>query len=59
VKIQERMLRVRDTMEIADRDGNRVAMVKKALLTRHCPCDARQGPCVQGHHAYEEFAVTG
>ena len=27
------MLHVRDTMEIEDRDGNRVAMVKKALIT--------------------------
>ena len=33
VKIQERMLHVRDTMEIEDRDGNRVATVKKALIT--------------------------
>jgi uncharacterized protein YxjI len=27
------MLHVRDTMEIEDRDGNRVAVVKKALIT--------------------------
>jgi uncharacterized protein YxjI len=33
VKIQERMLHVRDTMEIEDRDRNRVAVVKKALIT--------------------------
>jgi len=33
VKIQERMLHVRDTMEIEDRDGNRVATVKKAVIT--------------------------
>jgi uncharacterized protein YxjI len=33
VKIQERMLHIRDTMEIEDRDGNRVATVKKALIT--------------------------
>ena len=33
VKIQEHMLHVRDTMEIEDRDGNRVATVKKALIT--------------------------
>jgi uncharacterized protein YxjI len=33
VKIQERMLHVRDTTEIEDRDGNRVAIVKKALIT--------------------------
>ena len=33
MKIQERMLHVRDTMEIEDRDGNRVATVKKALIT--------------------------
>ena len=33
VKIQERMLHVRDTMEIEDRNGNRVATVKKALIT--------------------------
>ncbi len=33
VKIQERMLRARDTMEIEYRAGNRVAMVKKAVIT--------------------------
>ena len=33
MKIQERMLHVRDTMEIEDRNGNRVATVKKALIT--------------------------
>ena len=36
VKIQERMLHVHDTMEIQDRDGTRVAMVKKALITPLC-----------------------
>jgi uncharacterized protein YxjI len=33
VKIQERMLHVRDTMEIEDRAGTRVAVVKKAMIT--------------------------
>ena len=33
LKIQERKLRVRDTMEIEDGDGNTVATVKKALIT--------------------------
>jgi uncharacterized protein YxjI len=33
VKIQERMLRVRDSMGIEDRDGRWVAIVKKALIT--------------------------
>ena len=32
-KIQERMLRIKDSMEIEDAAGQRVAMVKKALIT--------------------------
>jgi uncharacterized protein YxjI len=32
-KIQERMLRVKDSMEIEDGAGQRAAMVKKALIT--------------------------
>ena len=32
-KIQERVARIKDTMEIEDDDGHRVAMVKKALIT--------------------------
>lgn len=32
-KIQERMLRVKDSMEIEGPGGDRVAMVKKALIT--------------------------
>src|ERR1700757_3884513 len=31
-KIQERMLRAKDSMEIEDPGGNRVAMVKKAII---------------------------
>src|SRR6185503_2316478 len=31
-KIQERMARIKDSMEIEDDDGHRVAMVKKALI---------------------------
>jgi hypothetical protein len=31
-KIQERMLRIKDSMEIEDPGGNRLAMVKKALI---------------------------
>jgi uncharacterized protein YxjI len=33
VKIQERMLHIKDSMEIEGPDGNRIAMVKKALIT--------------------------
>ena len=32
-KIQERMLRIKDSMEIEGPDGNRIAMVKKAMIT--------------------------
>jgi uncharacterized protein YxjI len=32
-KIQERMLHVRDSMEIEGPDGNRIAMVHKAMIT--------------------------
>ena len=32
-KIQERMLTIKDSMEIEDAGGNRVAMVKKAMIT--------------------------
>jgi uncharacterized protein YxjI len=32
-RIQERMLRVRDSMEIEGPDGNRIAMVHKAMIT--------------------------
>ena len=32
-KIQGRVLRVRDSMEIEDADGNRIAMVKKAVIS--------------------------
>jgi uncharacterized protein YxjI len=32
-KIQERVARIKDSMEIEDDDGHRVAMVKKALIT--------------------------
>ena len=32
-KIQERMLRIKDSMEIEDAGGQRAAMVKKALIT--------------------------
>ena len=31
-KIKERALRVKDSMEIEDADGHRIAMVKKALI---------------------------
>ena len=33
LKIQERMLHIKDSMEIEDPGGKRVAMVKKALIT--------------------------
>ena len=33
MKIQERVARVHDSMEIEDAHGNRVAMVKKAMIT--------------------------
>ena len=33
VKIQERMLHIKDSMEIEGPDGNRIAIVKKALIT--------------------------
>src|SRR5207244_12238535 len=32
-KIQERMLRIKDSMEVEDPAGNQMAMVKKALIT--------------------------
>ena len=32
-KIQERMLRIKDSMEIEGPDGNRIAIVKKAMIT--------------------------
>jgi uncharacterized protein YxjI len=32
-KIQERKLRIKDAMEIEDADGNRLAMVKSALIS--------------------------
>jgi uncharacterized protein YxjI len=32
-KIQERMLHIKDSMEIEGPDGNRMAMVKKAMIT--------------------------
>jgi uncharacterized protein YxjI len=33
VKIQERMLHIKDSMEIEGADGNRMAIVKKAMIT--------------------------
>ena len=32
-KIQERMLHIKDGVEIEGPDGNRIAMVKKAMIT--------------------------
>ena len=32
-KIQERMLRIKDSMEIEGPEGNRIAIVKKAMIT--------------------------
>ena len=32
-KIQEKMMRIKDSMEVEDANGNRVAMVKKALIS--------------------------
>src|SRR5262249_14136402 len=32
-KIQERMLHIKDSMEIEGPDGNRIAIVKKAMIT--------------------------
>ena len=62
LKIQERMLRVRDTMEIEDADGHSVATVKKAMFTplrERWTVDVANGPDlrVQGNIVDHEYAI--
>ena len=53
-KIQERMLRVKDSMEIEDPGGRRIAMVKKAMYTGaralDCRGRGRSGPARPGQY---------
>jgi uncharacterized protein YxjI len=61
-KIQERMLRVKDSMEIEGPGGERVAMVKKALITpvrERWTVNVRNGPDmdVQGNILDHEYRI--
>ena len=61
-KIQERMLRVKDSMEIEDAGGQRVAMVKKALITplrERWTVNVRGGPDmeIQGNLLDHEYRI--
>jgi uncharacterized protein YxjI len=62
LKIQERMLRLRDTMEIEDPDGRSVATVKKAMITplrERWTVKVADGPDldVQGNILDHEYAI--
>ena len=61
-KIQERMLHVRDSMEIEGPDGNRLAMVHKALVTplrERWVIDVADGPDLhaQGNFVEHEYTI--
>ncbi len=61
-KIQERMLRLRDTTEIEGPGGNRIAMVKKAVITplrERCIVKLEDGPDlhVQGNIVDHECRI--
>ena len=61
-KIQERMLRVKDSMEVEDARGARVAMVKKALITpirERWVVNVKGGPDleVQGNILDHEYSI--
>jgi uncharacterized protein YxjI len=61
-KIQQRMLHLRDTMEIEGPDGDRIAMVKKAMiapLRERWVIKPEDGPDlrVQGHIAEHEYTI--
>ncbi|MFN8471055.1 MAG: LURP-one-related family protein [Anaerolineae bacterium] len=61
-KIQERMLRVKDSMEIEGEHGERVAMVKKALITpvrERWTVRVKDGPDleVQGNILDHEYTI--
>ena len=61
-QIQERMLRVKDSMEVEDAGGRRVAMVKKALITpirERWTVNVADGPDleVQGNILDHEYSI--
>ena len=63
-KIQERMLHLRDSMEIEGPDGNRLAIVKKAMiapLRERWTAKMEEGPDlhVQGNIVDHEYTVEG
>ena len=62
LKLQERMVRVRDTMNISDNDGNTVATVKKAMiapLRERWSVDVKGAPDikVQGNIVDHEYTL--
>ena len=61
-QIQEKMLRVKDSMEIADANGKQVGMVKKALITpirERWTVKIKDGPDldVQGNILDHEYSI--
>jgi len=60
-KIQERMLHIRDSMEIEGPDGNRVAMVHKALITplrERWVINLEDGPDLHAHGNFVDHEYT-
>jgi uncharacterized protein YxjI len=60
-KIQERMLHLRDSMEIEGPDGNRVAMVHKAMITplrERWVVNIEGGPDLHAHGNFVEHEYT-
>ena len=61
-KIQERMLRIKESMEIEDATGQQIAMVKKALITplrERWTINLRGGPDleIQGNILDHEYRI--